>query len=217
MLGRRVVLDRKARIGKEDIGDERGAPRYLLGLVARPQPPVYRKARELKAAVAMRQPKHHGEKRLWRRGRTFRNPRERPASLLHTFNSRVGADKGLDAPLRGKGLALPKLAALPGVEVETPTKHIARPNELVKRKRLRKLHEAELGTGDEHAAFHAAEILSLRHANHKMADRFRQRPFGMRRRRDMMRPGQEREDSFQMAQCFKDGLAILQNFRRHPA
>lgn len=38
MLGRRVVLDRKARIGKEDIGDERGAPRYLLGLVARPQP-----------------------------------------------------------------------------------------------------------------------------------------------------------------------------------
>lgn len=217
MLGRRVVLDRKARIGKEDIGDERGAPRYLLGLVARPQPPVYRKARELKAAIAMRQPEHHGEKRLWRRGRTFRNPRERPTSLLHALDSGVGAKERFNAPLRGKGLALPKLAALPGVEVETPTKHIARPNEFVKGERLRKLHEAQLGTGHEHAAFHAAEVLSLRHANHKMADRFRQRPFGMRRRRDMMRPGQEREDSFQMAQCFKDGLAILQNFRRHPA
>ena len=43
MLGRRVVLNRKARIGKEDIGDERGAACYLLSLVARPQPPVYRK------------------------------------------------------------------------------------------------------------------------------------------------------------------------------
>lgn len=217
MLGRRVVLNRKARIGKEDIGDERGAPRYLLGLVARPQPPVYRKARELKAAVAMRQPKHHGEKRLWRRGRTFRNPRERPTSLLHALDSGVGADKGLDAPLRGKGLALPKLAALPGVEVETPTKHIARPNEFVKGERLRKLHEAQLGTGDEHAAFHAAEVLSLRHANHKMADRFRQWPFSMRRRRDMIRPGQKRKEPPQMTQRLKDRLAILQDLRRHPA
>ena len=35
---------------------------------------------------------------------------ERPASLLHALDSGVGAKERFNAPLRGKGLALPKLA-----------------------------------------------------------------------------------------------------------
>ena len=184
---------------------------------ARPNPTVYRKIRELEAAIAMRQPEHHGEERLRRRGCAFRNPRERPASLLHALDSGVGAKERLNTTLRRKGLALPERTACTSIEIETPAKHITRPNKLVEGKRLSKLHEAQLGTSDEYAAFHAAEILPLRHANREMTDRLRHRSFGMGRRGNMVRPWQERKNPPYMAQRLKNGLAVLQDFRRHLA